>query len=214
MAKQTQDSIDYYETDGNISNDDESHYEVYDDLGDSQTDQYDQYERAQKNDNKAQTEDHVYETVTESKPRSVEEPVTKCTKKHLLLLSFLFLIILTAGGVVLALVLSTEEHSSDLPSKGVEDIKKGNLSETFTNNWISIGSDCFKFVFDACEEGCSWEHSNDVCSNLGGKLAEPKTSLTMQKLMDHAKQSEELKKRSYWIGLTFQTKQKIFAWIT
>eukprot|EP00092_Neocalanus_flemingeri_P070391 GFUD01086397.1.p1 GENE.GFUD01086397.1~~GFUD01086397.1.p1 ORF type:complete len:350 (-),score=88.61 GFUD01086397.1:50-1027(-) len=159
MTKETEDSI--HETN--------DHYEVYDDLEDSKIDK----EKAMKYDRNIKAkEDHVYETAIQSKPQPEETAFIKCTKKQFLVLIISILITLIVGLVVLALALGRGTNSIDLS-------KKGNSSETLNSKWLNIASDCFKFDVDACEESCSWEHSNDVCNQLGGQLAEPKTNLTI-----------------------------------
>eukprot|EP00092_Neocalanus_flemingeri_P009274 GFUD01009980.1.p1 GENE.GFUD01009980.1~~GFUD01009980.1.p1 ORF type:complete len:406 (+),score=68.00 GFUD01009980.1:13-1230(+) len=78
--------------------------------------------------------------------------------------------------------------------------------------WLNISSECFKFVDDACQLGCSWEFSIIFCQNLGGKLAEPKTDEVMHILVEHAKTEENLRNKAFWIGLTNFDNDRGFEW--
>eukprot|EP00092_Neocalanus_flemingeri_P013042 GFUD01014054.1.p1 GENE.GFUD01014054.1~~GFUD01014054.1.p1 ORF type:complete len:412 (+),score=80.35 GFUD01014054.1:171-1406(+) len=151
------------------------------------------------------SKENVYESIkVETTPQQQEEDAftIKISKKCLVLLSIgvLMLLVIIIGTTV-ALSYSAGK------AKQLKEVR-----ETCGDGWFNISSDCFKFVDDACDIGCSWEHSVEICKDLGGKLAEPRTDETMTKIMELAKADRTLKKIYFWIGLTNIDSHEYFVW--
>ena len=72
-----------------------------------------------------------------------------------------------------------------------EKLAKRSKEICVDDGWFNILNDCFKFVNDACYIGCSWEHSVEVCKQLGSKLKEPRTDETISKLKNLGSQTEK-----------------------
>eukprot|EP00092_Neocalanus_flemingeri_P012184 GFUD01013137.1.p1 GENE.GFUD01013137.1~~GFUD01013137.1.p1 ORF type:complete len:407 (+),score=91.37 GFUD01013137.1:62-1282(+) len=144
--------------------------------------------------------DNVYDTINIPISRNQREEDNSIT------ISKKCLIILLLG--VLVVIGATVALTYTLSKKNVDNGK----SKTCGKGWLNISSECFKFVDDACQFGCSWEHSVDICKDLGGKLAEPRSDEIMQRLVDHAKQNSKLNKKAFWIGLTNTNMNGVFEW--
>eukprot|EP00092_Neocalanus_flemingeri_P027280 GFUD01029585.1.p1 GENE.GFUD01029585.1~~GFUD01029585.1.p1 ORF type:complete len:423 (+),score=85.41 GFUD01029585.1:22-1290(+) len=150
------------------------------------------------------SKENVYDAINlpMSTNQTEEDTSIKISKRCLCTTS----IILTIG--VIAVIGITVALTYTVTKKKLDNEQ----SKTCGDGWLNISSECFKFVDDACPSGCSWEHSVDICKDLGGKLAEPRTDEIMRQLVDHVKANSNLKKKAYWIGLTNTDVNGVFEW--
>ena len=64
------------------------------------------------------------------------------------------------------------------------------------NDWIVLNNTCYKFQ----NKTSNFNDASDFCTNIGGKLFEPRDNLTDEQVYNRAKQSMKLN-HGAWIGV-------------